>query len=130
MSLDGTGILRLAYVGNILILVPVCWALFLGSGVHGVFGGKVEASPGLGLLIASLWFAILACSAIGLAAPELMAPIIVLQLIYKSLWLATFALPLILAGRGDAVPWGVTGSFIAIILIYPILLWRSRVLVS
>ena len=29
---DGAGLLRIAYAANILILVPVCWGMFLGGG--------------------------------------------------------------------------------------------------
>lgn len=127
MMLEGPSLLRIAYAANILILTPVCWSLFQSGGVANVFDGKVADSAGLRLLVASLWFAILACSALGLLWPDRMVAIIGLQLIYKSLWLGTFALPLILAGRADAVPFGVAASFVVIIATYPFLLWKSGV---
>ncbi len=48
---EGAGLLRIAYAANILILLPVCWGMFLGSGVAGVFEGKVDESAGLRLLV-------------------------------------------------------------------------------
>ena len=126
--LEGTGLLRLAYAANILILVPVCWGMFAGGGVASVFEGKVDESAGLRLLVGSLWFAILACSAAGLALPKLFAPVLVVQIIYKSLWLALFVAPLVIAGRSSDVPWGISASFIAIVATYPWLLWKSGAL--
>ncbi len=125
---DGAGMLRIAYAANILILVPVCWAMFLGGGVASVFEGKVDESAGLRLLVGSLWFAILACSAAGLAMPKLFAPLLVVQIIYKSLWLLVFVAPLVAAGRGSDVPWGISASFILIVATYPLLLWKSGAL--
>lgn len=125
---DGAGLLRIAYAANILILVPVCWGMFLGSGVASVFEGKVDESTGLRLLVGSLWFAILACSIAGLAMPRLFAPLLVVQIIYKSMWLLAFVAPLVAAGRGGHVPWGISASFIAIVATYPVLLWRSGAL--
>ncbi len=121
------GLLRLAYIANILILVPICWNMFFGSGVASVFEGKVEESAGLRILVGSLWLAILVGSAIGLLAPRFFAPIILIQIFYKSLWLLAFILPLIVAGNSDQVPWGISATFIAIIFCYPFLFWFSGV---
>jgi len=125
---DGAGLLRIAYAANILILVPVCWGMFFGGGVASVFEGKVDESAGLRLLVGSLWFAILACSIAGLAMPKLFAPLLVVQIIYKSLWLLFFVAPLVAAGRGGDVPWGISASFLMIVATYPLLLWKSGAL--
>lgn len=125
---EGVGLLRIAYAANILILVPVCWGMVLGAGVASVFEGKIDESAGLRLLVGSLWFAILVCSVAGLAMPRLFAPLLVVQIIYKSLWLLLFVAPLVAAGRGSDVPWGISASFILIVAIYPVLLWRSGAL--
>jgi len=125
---EGAGLLRIAYAANILILLPVCWGMFLGSGVASVFEGKIDESAGLRLLVGSLWFAILACSAAGLAMPRLFAPLLVVQIIYKTLWLLVFVAPLVAAGRSGAVPWGISASFLVIVATYPFLLWKSGAL--
>ena len=124
--MENAAILRWAYAANILILVPVCYGLIAGSGVAGVFEGKVAESAGLRLLVASLYVAILVASVAGLKWPAFFAPILIAQIIYKTLWLAMFAAPLVLAGRSGDVPWGISSSFIAIVLIYPILLLRAQ----
>ncbi|WP_108812636.1 hypothetical protein [Sphingorhabdus sp. Alg231-15] len=121
------GLLRLAYIANILILAPICWSMFFGSGVTSVFDGKVEESAGLRILVGSLWLAILVGSAIGMFAPRVFAPVILIQIFYKSIWLLVFVLPLIAAGESDQVPWGISATFIAIIVSYPILFWFSGV---
>ncbi len=119
-------ILQIAFIANIFILVPVCWNMFLGSGVGGVFEGKVDESVGLRLLVGSLWLAILAGSIAGLWAPRFFAPIVLIQIFYKSFWLLVFVLPLLMSGRPGDVPWGISITFMAIVLIYPILFWLSR----
>jgi hypothetical protein len=122
---EGSGLLRVAYAANILILVPICWTMVFGAGVASVFEGKVDESAGLRLLVASLWTAILLCSVAGLGLPRLFAPLLVVQIIYKALWLALFILPLVVAGRSSDAPWGISVVFILIVAIYPLLLWRS-----
>jgi len=124
--MENAAILRWAYAANILILVPVCYGLIAGSGVAGVFEGKVAESAGLRLLVASLYVAILVASVAGLKWPAFFAPILIAQIIYKTLWLAMFVAPLVLAGRSGDVPWGISSSFIGIVLIYPILLLRAQ----
>ncbi len=125
--LTDAGLLRLAYVANILILVPICWNMFFGSGVSNAFEGKVEESAGLRLLVGSLWLAILVGSVAGLFLPRFFAPIILIQIFYKSLWLLAFVLPLVMAGKSDQVPWGISTTFIAIVVSYPFLFWFSGV---
>lgn len=112
-----------AYAANILILVPVCWGMFHGGGVGTVFEGAVAESAGLRTLVGSLWFAILAASVLGLRWPQFFLPVILVQLIYKTLWLAVFVRPLL--REGAPVPAGVAGSFCAIILTYPALVWLA-----
>ncbi len=114
-------LLQLAFIANILILVPVCYSVLLGAGVATVFDGIVEESKGLRLLVGSLWSAILIASIAGLIAPRFFAPVLLIQVIYKSLWLALFVAPSIIEGR----PWpvGISVIFLLIVLIYPFLFW-------
>lgn len=117
---------RAAYGLNILILLPVCYSLFLNdhSGGLRAFERKVHDSPPLRLLIASLWFAILTCSICGLFFPLLFWPILFLQVIYKSMYLATFLIPQFIQKGIRSLPLGITISFAFIVFAYTALLIR------
>lgn len=106
------------YIANIIILVPVCWSLVMSGGTSGVFEGKVSDSEGLRLLVASLYLAILIASVAGLLYPAFFAPVILVQIVYKSLWLLLFVLPLI--NRGEPYPGGIATTFAMIVLSYPV----------
>jgi len=51
---------RLAYVANLVILLPVLVGLFREGGetMVGTFGGVVRNSDGLGLMVACLWLGV------------------------------------------------------------------------
>jgi hypothetical protein len=115
--------LLLAYAFNILILVPVCYSMLLGAGVANVFEGKVIESEGLRLMVGSLWFGILVASIAGLLWPSFFAPVIIVQVIYKTLWLLIFVLPLLYSGK--AVPVGISSVFAFIAVSYPLIFWLS-----
>lgn len=115
--------LQIAYGANILILVPVVWSMMTGNGAVGVFEGKLAPSSGLELLVGSLWAAILLASVAGLFAPQFFAPVLLIQIIYKALWLGLFIYPLYKASGSDAIPSGITTVFVLIILSYPFLFW-------
>jgi hypothetical protein len=51
MTITQPGWLIPAYLANILILVPVCYALVFGAGMSSVFEGRVPESEGLRLLL-------------------------------------------------------------------------------
>jgi hypothetical protein len=115
--------LYFAYGFNILILVPVVYALLVGGGVTNVFESKVPESAGLRLMVGSLWFAILLSSVGGFIWPGFFAPVVILQVIYKSLWLLLFILPL--AQSGAPIPIGITAVFVLIVVSYPVLFWLA-----
>lgn len=117
--------LRLPYILNILILVPVCWAMFAGTGRTAVFENKIEWSGELATLVASLWFAILMASLVGLFWPRELTPILAAQVIYKTLFLSLVIYPLWKQGGANAVPMGITASFVLIVLTYPIAIWAA-----
>ncbi|RVT40262.1 hypothetical protein [Sphingobium algorifonticola] len=124
--MDNPDSLKIAYAANILILVPVCYAMLSGPGGTGqVFQGQVTESAGLRLLVGSLWAAILMASVGGFWAPAFFAPLLLIQIAYKALWLALFVLPLLVSGQSAAVPWGITLVFAAIVMTYPLLYWRA-----
>jgi hypothetical protein len=114
-------VLLLPYVFNIIVLLPVgLTALLGGAEAQGrVFGGKYPDSPGLRTILGSLWTAILICSAIGLFYPVSMSPLLLIQVIYKTLWWLVFVLPRLLSGRREEIHWPMAGLFLFIVLAYP-----------
>jgi hypothetical protein len=117
--------LRFAFVINLLILVPVCATMLLArdGGMRAVFAGGDDA-PAVRLMILSMWLAILLASVAGMAWPRPLWPVLAIQIIYKSLWLAMFAWPAWRAGQ--TLPWGIAGSFIFIVLVWPLILLAER----
>jgi hypothetical protein len=115
-------ILRIAFGANIAILVPVCWSMFFGDW-NRVFDGAVAYSSGLRLLVGSLWTAILVASMMGLLKPEFFAPVLLIQVFYKAMWLLTFVLPTIRSRS----PWptGISVVFLFIVVTYPVIYWSA-----
>jgi hypothetical protein len=114
------GYLRLAYAFNILVLLPIAVPTLLR--LYPTDQGKFEESAGWRVLVGALWTAILVLSALGLYAPLRFSPVLVLQVIYKTLWLLVFALPRVVNGRSRSVPWGIAGTFLVIILVWPFII--------
>jgi hypothetical protein len=81
----------------------------------------IAETPGLRLLVASLWSAILAASVVGLFAPRAFAVVLLIQVFYKAVWLATFVAPR--WQSGEPVPVGISLVFVAIVVTYPLLYW-------
>jgi hypothetical protein len=59
----------------------------------------------------------LALSLLRLHAP--IVSVLLLQLIYKTLWLLFYATLRVLRGQAKSVPWGIAGSFLCIVLAWP-----------
>lgn len=120
------GWLRIAYAVNILMLVPVCFAMFRSAGAGAlVFDRTVTESEGLRLLVASLWAAILAASIAGLFIPAFFAPIVLAQIVYKSIWLSIYVAPTAARRGFSAVPLGIAVSFALLVAGYPYLFFRA-----
>lgn len=117
---------RWPYIVNLLMLVPVCAAMLLTAdgGIRSVFEGKLTDSAGLRLMILGFWLAVLVGSLLGLAQPRTWAPLLVVQVIYKSVWLLAFALPAWRSGGAAAVPLGIAASFLFIVATYPFAILR------
>lgn len=123
-------LLRAAYALNILILAPVLIGLVAARNgpLVPALGGVITESEGLRLLLFSLWGAILLMSALGLAAPAVFWPVLLLQVVYKSAWLAAYVAPVWRAQGAAAVPWGPAVCFALIVAVWPIILvqaWRQ-----
>jgi hypothetical protein len=123
--MNPTSFLKIAYGSNIAILIPVCTAMFRGSATNTVFNGAVGDTPGLRMLVGSLWTAILAASIAGFVQPRFFAPVLLIQVSYKTLWLVTFVAPLI--AQRQPWPFGIAVCFALIVLTYPFLFWFGYV---
>lgn len=111
-------LLLIPYVANIVILVPV--ALGTLTGLLPISRGHFPESAGWRILTGSLWTAILVCSIAGLFYPVIFAPILLLQVIYKSVWIIFYVLPRLKTeeSRKEIHP-GITVTFLTIIIFYP-----------
>jgi len=117
--------LRVAYVLNILILIPVCASLFVcpEGKPPAAMEGKFTDSVGLRMLLFSLWSTVLLGSVCGLLYPFSLRGLLVFQVVYKSIFLVSFVRPRLSAW--SSLPAGLISSFVMIVLLYPLLLWRS-----
>lgn len=120
-------ILVYAYAANILILLPVLFSMFTDSGGKSIraFQGRVENSEGLRLLVACLWSSILLLSCLGLICPERFVAVLMLQVVYKSLYLLLYILPKFRREGAGSIPGGLTASFVLIVIVYPVLICFS-----
>ncbi len=117
--------LKIAYGANIIILAPVVYNMLLGSGVTQVFEGQVNESPGLRIMVGSLWAAIMLASLAGFWMPRFFAPVLLIQIFYKALWLGLFVLPVLQTAGWNAVPKGISIVFLGIVISYPFLFWAA-----
>lgn len=113
--------LLLPYAFNIIVLVPIGLMTLLGGERGGQLAsqGKFPESEGFRTILGSLWTAILIGSVLGLFYPIPMSPLLLIQVIYKTLWLLVFVLPRLLSGRRSEVPWGIALTFFVIVVSYP-----------
>jgi len=90
------------------------------------FQNQVQNSDGLRLLVASLWSAIFLLSIAGLFQPKTFVIVLTLQVIYKLIYLLVYILPTARKQGLQAIPQGLTFSFVAIVLIWPIFIFMTR----
>lgn len=122
--------LLLPYVFNIAGLIPVGPVTLFGgsSGSRLVFQNKFPESEGIRTILGSLWTAILCVSVLGRFMPVTMSPLLLIQVIYKSLWLLMFVLPSVIVARGREVPLGIAITFLVIVVSYPLVIpWKSLI---
>lgn len=108
------------YLLNILILAPVVTALIrhpYGAPLP-AFNGIADA-PALRMMIAALWSGVLVVSAIALTDPIRFWPVLAFQVIYKSLFILMWVLPIWLGRSEGVIPAGPTTVFVIIIALWP-----------
>ena len=120
--------LYLPYIFNIIVLVPVVLLTLLGGERGGQLAsqGKFPESEGFRTILGSLWTAILIGSVLGWFYPVPMSPLLLIQVIYKTLWLLVFVTPRLIGGRTSEVPSGLALVFLVIVVSYPwVIPWQQ-----
>jgi hypothetical protein len=109
------------YIFNIIVLIPVGLLTLLGGERGGQLAcqNKFPESEGFRTILGSLWTAILIGSALGLFFPITMSALLLIQVIYKTIWLLVYAMPRMLKQGSNEVPWGLASTFLVIIVSYP-----------
>jgi hypothetical protein len=113
-------LLRSIYIANIIVAGTVGWmSLFDPSRASiTVFSGTTE--PNIPMrIVGSFWLTIALLSGVGLFSPVRFSVVLLVQLIYKSLWLLAVAVPAILAERTDSIPIGMAIFFTIWVIILP-----------
>lgn len=123
-------LLQIGFVVDAVVTFPFALATLIGCErwAQLLFRESLPESHSLRTILGSLWMAILMCSLVGVFFPVEMSPVLILQLIYKGLWIAWFAIPRWLSGRSAEVPWRIAGIFLAFILVYPWIIPWTRLL--
>lgn len=120
--------LLLPFIFNIIVLVPIGLLTLLGGKRGGQLAcqGKFPESEGFRTILGSLWTAILLGSILGLFYPVSMSPLLLIQVIYKTLWLLVFVTPRLIGGRISEVPSGIALVFLVIVVSYPwVIPWQQ-----
>ena len=114
-------LLQAAYLIDAIVTAPLVVAVLTRNKawIANLLGPSLQADPGSLSLIGSIWAALMICATMGLFFPVAMAPVLVIQLIYKGLWLVLFVLPRWIRGQGEGVSWRIAVLFVAYMATYP-----------
>lgn len=80
-------------VGVMVLLAPALAQRY-------IFAGSTTVTPYLRIL-GALWLALGVVAAFGLSAPLAFSPVLLIQLIYKSVWLTVVAYPALMTGNRE-----------------------------
>lgn len=121
-------LLRIGYVVDAIVTAPIALAMLCGhaSWVRRLLDEALPDDRSLQVMLGALWTALFVCLVLGAMWPVTMAPVLLLQLIYKSLWMLGYAIPRWTGRRSGAVSVKVAGLFVAYIAVYPWIIPWSR----
>lgn len=117
--------LQLVYIANILVAgyIGVVSLFFPKVSAMSIFQNAYPATDTL-RLVGCLWFAIALLSVMGLGRPVAMSHILILQFIYKGLWLLKVAVPAI--QQQQDYPSGMALFFLVWVLVLPFVIpWAT-----
>lgn len=114
-------LLQVAYVLDILVSLPVALTTLTGYErlAPVLFREGLPESDNFRIILGSLWMAVLLTCVAGLVFPVAMSPVLILQIIYKALWLLLFAAPRWLSGRKKEVPKRIVTICVLTLLAFP-----------
>ena len=117
--------LKVVYIANIIVAgwISITSLFFPKVAASSVFSGVYPNSE-LIRLVGALWFSIFLISILGLWKPITFSPILIVQLIYKSLWLLVVASPAILNQKD--YPSGMASFFLIWVIVLPFVIpWKE-----
>ncbi|MEM6377960.1 MAG: hypothetical protein AAF705_07090 [Bacteroidota bacterium] len=117
--------IKVVYIANIIVAgwISITSLFFPKTAAVSVFSGVYPNSE-LIRLVGALWFSIFLISILGLWKPINFSPILIVQLIYKSLWLLVVALPAIL--QKNDYPSGMASFFLIWVIVLPFVIpWKA-----
>ena len=110
-----------------LLLLRGMYALVvvgLGVAVWPQFFNRTHPWPLMGGVEACMLVAFSLLSALGLRYPLQMLPVLLWELVWKTVWLAAIALPLWLSGGMDERTLGTAGECSLVVLVWLVIPWR------
>lgn len=112
--MDGTLGLQIMYAAAVLGagVVGVVTLFLPEQAARHVFAGEASVDPYMRIL-GALWLALGLVGVLGLIQPEAFVPLLLIQLIYKTVWLGVVGLPEVLRGNRGAGLLVFTGLFAA-----------------
>ena len=103
-------LMRLAYLGNFVGLGLSVWPEMISH------AGAWDPVKGAAF---SFWAALSALSGLGIRYPLRMVPVLLLQLLYKSIWLIAVYLPLSSAGPSTGLTRAMVGGVVMDLIVIP-----------
>jgi hypothetical protein len=108
----------------VIVLIPIAIPTLFD--LYPTDEDKFPDSRGWSSLVGSLWTGILFLSLLGLFYPFQMVPVLILQIIYKSIWLLVYVLPRLVKQQYHSIPIGIAVSFLCIVVIWPFIVpWSN-----
>ncbi|MEM9372298.1 MAG: hypothetical protein AAGA55_01525 [Planctomycetota bacterium] len=120
-------LMRLVFAANILVAGYVgVFALFAPGAAESMVFQNTDTVGPAARVTGAFWIAIALASMIGLIAPAAMAPVLLIQLLYKGLWLAAVAAPALLADPRRPIPTAMAGFFLVWVAALPwVIPWKA-----
>ena len=119
-------LMRVIYATNVVVAGVVGYLSLFAPQIafRSVFEGTIAPSLDTRIL-GALWLTIALISAFGLFRPLPFSPVLLMQLLYKGGWLLVVAVPLLFAGRTNALPVSMSVFFAVWVVVLPFAIpWR------